>query len=201
MHGLAPTYLSMLIEEYHPSRNLRSSSQKLLKKKVVKFERLGKKCFAFSAPEVWNSLPFHLRSEKSLEIFKNNLKTFYFKEAFYWIFYSILNSVASFAFTFYISIYFHFPYNICCLWNHFCLLPSGACKWIRKCVLFMRRPAAVVNSCVFHDSTAGFYTFVNHLNSLIYITLHNMYIFTTIYIIENFTPFHIFEDLWWHITL
>ena len=83
LHGLAPTYLSMLIEEYHPSRNLRSSSQKLLKKKVVKFERLGKKSFAFSAPEVWNSLPFHLRSEKSLEIFKNNLKTFYFKEAFY----------------------------------------------------------------------------------------------------------------------
>ena len=169
MHGLAPTYLSMLIEEYHPSRNLRSSSQKLLKKKVVKFERLGKKSFAFSAPKVWNSLPFHLRSEKSLEIFKNNLKTFYFKEAFYWKFYSILNSVVSFAFTFYIKIYFHFSYNICCLWNHFCLLPPGACKWIRNCVLFMRRPATVVNSCVFLDSTTGFYTFMNHFNSLIYI--------------------------------
>ena len=141
------------------------------------------------------------RSEKSLEIFKNNLKTFYFKEAFYWKFYSILNLVASFAFTFYISIYFHFLYSICCLWNHFCLLPSGACKWIRNCVLFIRRPAAVVNSCVFRDSTAGFYISVNHLNSLIYITLHNMYIFTTIYILENSTPFHIFEDLWWQIAL
>ena len=56
-------------------------------------------------------------------------------------------------------------------------------------------PKYDIDICVFRDSTAGFYTFVNHLNSLIYITLHNMYIFTTIYIIENFTPFHIFEDL------
>ena len=55
LHGLAPTYFSELIEEYHPTRTLRSSSQKLLKKKVVKFEKLGKKSFSFSAPEVWNS--------------------------------------------------------------------------------------------------------------------------------------------------
>ena len=83
LHGLAPLYLSELIEEYHPTRTLRSSSQKLLKKKVVKFEKLGKKSFAFSAPEVWNSLPFYLRNEPSLEVFKKNLKTLYFKEAFY----------------------------------------------------------------------------------------------------------------------
>ena len=78
-----PTYLSELIEEYHPTRTLRSSSQKLLKKKVVKFEKLGKKSFAFSAPEVWNSLPFYLRNEPSLGVFKKNLKTLYFREAFY----------------------------------------------------------------------------------------------------------------------
>ena len=83
LHGLAPTYLSDLIEEYHPNRNLRSSSQKLLKKKIVKFEKLGKKSFSYSAPEVWNSLPFSLRNETSLEVFKKNLKTFYFKEAFH----------------------------------------------------------------------------------------------------------------------
>ena len=83
LHGLAPTYLSELIEEYHPTRTLRSSSQKLLKKKIVKFEKLGKKSFSFSAPEVWNSLPFYLRNESSLEVFKKNLKTLYFKEAFY----------------------------------------------------------------------------------------------------------------------
>lgn len=82
LHGLAPAYLSNLIEEYHPSRNLRSSSQKLLKSKVVKFEKLGKKSFAFSGPQVWNSLPFYLRDEASLDIFKKKLKTFYFEMAF-----------------------------------------------------------------------------------------------------------------------
>ena len=83
LHGLAPAYLSDLIEEYHPSRNLRSSSQKLLKKKVVKFEKLGKKSFAFSGPQVWNSFPFYLRNETSLEVFKKKLKTFYFEMAFH----------------------------------------------------------------------------------------------------------------------
>ena len=83
LHGLAPSYLSEIIEEYHATRTLRSSSQKLLKKKVVKFEKLGKKSFAFSAPEVWNSLPFYLRNEPSLEVFKKNLKTLYFEQAFY----------------------------------------------------------------------------------------------------------------------
>ena len=83
LHGLAPKYLSDLVEEYHPSRSLRSSSQKLLKKKVVNFEKLGKKSFSFSAPDVWNSLPFHLRNENSIDVFKKKLKTFYFKEAFY----------------------------------------------------------------------------------------------------------------------
>ena len=83
LHGLAPAYLSDLIDEYHPSRNLRSSSQKLLKKKVVKFEKLGKKSFAFSGPQVWNSLPFYLRNETSLEVFKKKLKTFYFEMAFH----------------------------------------------------------------------------------------------------------------------
>ena len=83
LHNLAPTYLSDLIEEYHPSRNLRSSTQKLLKKKVVKFEKLGKKSFAYSAPQVWNSLPFYLRNETSLEVFKKKLKTFYFEMAYH----------------------------------------------------------------------------------------------------------------------
>ena len=83
LHGLAPSYLSNLIEEYRPVRNLRSSSLKLLKPKVTKFKRLGHKSFSFSAPSVWNSLPFSLRNESSLEVFKKNLKTFLFKEAFY----------------------------------------------------------------------------------------------------------------------
>ena len=83
LNGLAPPYLSCLNELYIPSRSLRSASQYLLKTKVTKFKSLGDKCFSFTAPYVWNQLPFELRAEKSFEIFKKKLKTHYFKEAFY----------------------------------------------------------------------------------------------------------------------
>ena len=81
-YGLAPEYLSDLIEEYQPTRQLRSANQKLLTQKVVKYVRLGEKSFSFSAPEVWNKLPFFLRNEPSFEVFKKNLKTYYFNLAF-----------------------------------------------------------------------------------------------------------------------
>ena len=82
INGLAPSYLTDLIELYHPSRNLRSASKFLLKSKSINFKSIGEKSFSFSSPQVWNKLPLYLRSETSLNIFKKNLKTFYFKEAF-----------------------------------------------------------------------------------------------------------------------
>ena len=78
LNGLAPKYLADLVEEYQPSRNLRSSSQKMLKCKSVNYVRLGERSFAFSAPKVWNSLPLFLRTESSIEVFKKKLKTYYF---------------------------------------------------------------------------------------------------------------------------
>ena len=83
VNGLAPKYLADLIIEYQPTRNLRSSSQRLLKCKNVNYVKLGERCFAFAAPKVWNSLPLFLRNELSIEIFKKKLKTYYFEEAFY----------------------------------------------------------------------------------------------------------------------
>ena len=82
LNGLAPKYLSDLIEIYTPPRNLRSNSLNLLKPKVTKFKTLGDKSFSFSAPQVWNSLPAPLRSETSIDVFKNKLKTHYFRKAF-----------------------------------------------------------------------------------------------------------------------
>ena len=82
LNGLAPKYLSELIELYVPQRQLRSSSLNLLKSKVTKFKTLGDRSFSFSAPQVWNTLPPSLRNETSLDVFKKNLKTHYFKKAF-----------------------------------------------------------------------------------------------------------------------
>ena len=82
LNGLAPSYLSSLIEIYNPNRNLRSASKFLLKEKVSNFKKIGEKCFSFSAPKVWNKLPISIRSETSIETFKRKLKTFYFQEAY-----------------------------------------------------------------------------------------------------------------------
>ena len=82
LHGLSPQYLSDLVEIYTPSRTLRSASQHLLKSKTTKFKTLGDRSFSHTAPLVWNSLPQSLRCETSFEIFKKNLKTFYFQKAF-----------------------------------------------------------------------------------------------------------------------
>ena len=82
LNGLAPPYLSEMIEIYTPSRNLRSSNLFLLKTKVTKYKTLGDRSFSYTAPTVWNSLPLELRQEKSISIFKKKLKTFYFKLAF-----------------------------------------------------------------------------------------------------------------------
>ena len=80
LNGLAPSYLSNLVEIYVPSRNLRSINQYKLKTNVTKFKTLGDRSFSSAAPSVWNALPLELRREKSIDIFKKNLKTFYFKE-------------------------------------------------------------------------------------------------------------------------
>ena len=83
LNNLAPPYLSELIEIYTPPRSLRSSSLNLLTSKKTHYKTIGDKSFEYTAPLVWNKLPLYLRNEKSIDIFKNKLKTFYFNEAFF----------------------------------------------------------------------------------------------------------------------
>ena len=69
----APSYLSDLLEQYVPSRLLRSGSQNLLKIQ----HRTKKKMHC--APYIWNSLPSDIREAKSESQYKNDLKTHLFK--------------------------------------------------------------------------------------------------------------------------
>ena len=73
-----PTYIKELISVYTPSRTLRSSDKLLLEKTLKKLITFGEKSFHFAAPDVWNDLPFELRSCASFNIFKKNLKTHFF---------------------------------------------------------------------------------------------------------------------------
>ena len=76
-----PSYLKDLIHVYTPSRSLRSADKLLLTKPITKL-KVGERSFYYSAPAVWNSLPFELRSCTRLPTFKKYLKTHFFKIAF-----------------------------------------------------------------------------------------------------------------------
>ena len=78
-----PSYLKELICVYTPSRQLRSSCDKfLLSKPRMKLATFGQRSFYYAAPNVWNALPYELRSCNELQNFKKLLKTHFFKIAF-----------------------------------------------------------------------------------------------------------------------
>ena len=64
-----PSYLKDLIQVYTPSRSLRSADKLLLTKPITKL-KIGERSFCYSAPVVWNKLPFGLRSCTRLPTFK-----------------------------------------------------------------------------------------------------------------------------------
>ena len=43
---------------------------------------LGERAFQTAAPHLWNELPLKLRTIESVEIFKNSIKTFLFRQFF-----------------------------------------------------------------------------------------------------------------------
>ena len=77
-----PSYLKDLISVYSPPRALRSSDKYLLVKPSINLVTFGQKSFCYAAPDVWNKLPFEIRSCTVLTSFKNKLKTHFYKLAF-----------------------------------------------------------------------------------------------------------------------
>ena len=55
---------------------------------------LGDRSFAAASPQLWNSLPYAIRSSPSVVSFKKTVKTFLFQKAFLW-FYVLFNLVFS----------------------------------------------------------------------------------------------------------
>ena len=79
IYKTAPLYLSDLLEQYVPSRLLRSGSQNLLKIQPRANTKCTEKAFKHCAPYIWNSLPSDIREAKSESQFKNDLDTHLFK--------------------------------------------------------------------------------------------------------------------------
>ena len=82
LNGLAPEYVSNLINVHRPPRALRSSDQLVLDVPRSFLRTKGDRAFAVAAPTLWNSLPLSVRSATSLATFKTHLKTYLFTLAF-----------------------------------------------------------------------------------------------------------------------
>ena len=76
-----PAYLASLVDNYVPTRTLRSADQFLLCSAIVKLV-CSRKAFSVNAPLVFNSLPYNCRSARSLSSFKQFLKTYLFSNVY-----------------------------------------------------------------------------------------------------------------------
>ena len=74
---LAPIYLEDLLSDHVPTRSLRSSGADYLCVPRVKTV-VASRAFSSAGPFVWNDLPSNVRTARSVELFKRNLKTFLF---------------------------------------------------------------------------------------------------------------------------
>ena len=82
IHGLAPSYLSELVNVRCLDRTLRSSGGLVLDVPKSRTKTFGDRAFSVAAPRLWNELPAHLRSTWTVEGFKQDLKTHYCDIAF-----------------------------------------------------------------------------------------------------------------------
>jgi hypothetical protein len=78
IHGMAPIYLSDLIQMQVPQRQLRSSDEVRLCVPRTKTASYGDRAFSVCGPKLWNSLPQHLRGCSDFLQFKSLLKTYLF---------------------------------------------------------------------------------------------------------------------------
>jgi hypothetical protein len=78
LHDHAPVYLQDLVQQYQPSRALRSSRQNKLCAPRTK-TRYGDRSFSSASVALWNTLPSQLANISSLDCFKKSVKTYLFK--------------------------------------------------------------------------------------------------------------------------
>ena len=81
LHGQAPEYLTSLLHEHKPTRQLRSSASVMLDQPSTK-SRFSERASSVCAPMLWNSLSTSTRCCKSVKTFKTHLKTELFRRTF-----------------------------------------------------------------------------------------------------------------------
>ena len=61
LHGLAPGYITDMLQLHKPTRELRSSTRLLLKIPPARLARYGEPAFQHASPSLWNSLSEEIR--------------------------------------------------------------------------------------------------------------------------------------------
>ena len=77
LRGLAPQYLIKLIKLRFPPSTRRSSNRLILEKPIINMVFYGQRAFSYAAPELWNTLPEHIKNSKSVNDLKK-IKNLFF---------------------------------------------------------------------------------------------------------------------------
>ena len=83
LNGLAPHYITELLDTTPSVRSLRSNERGDLKVPGSKKVKRGDRAFSVAAPKLWNKLPLNIRTAPELQTFKTLLKTHYCQELGY----------------------------------------------------------------------------------------------------------------------
>ena len=76
LNGLAPEYISELVQIHEPPRSLRSAAKYELCVRKPNLKTYGARSFSFAAPVLWNEMPLSIRQSPSIDTFKSHLKTY-----------------------------------------------------------------------------------------------------------------------------
>ena len=83
LNGLAPHYVSDLLNKRVSVRSLRSNSQELLNITRSRTKTYGDRAFSVAGPRLWNELPLDIRTILDVNAFTRSLKTYLFRQAYF----------------------------------------------------------------------------------------------------------------------
>ena len=81
-HGLAPNYLTELLEIQNPGKGLRSNRRLVFRVPKTQQVTYGDRAFCKAASTLWNNLPEKICNSATVDIFKRKLKTHLYTEAY-----------------------------------------------------------------------------------------------------------------------
>ena len=84
LNGMAPAYITELLQPYVTGRCLRSCDSHLLCVPCTSHS-WGDRALSKAAPLLWNTLPLDIKSAPSVSLFKSMLKTHFFKKKTFFI--------------------------------------------------------------------------------------------------------------------